>query len=88
VSEFLLIVIVLTRKQPGQSSSAPSLKQWRKLNLKAQVESTISQLHFQAPSSRRFQRGFDRVKLHRPTLKLMRRPSSAMVYRRKLNLKP
>ena len=39
----------------------------RNLNLKATFESGSSIVQFQALSSRRFQRGFDRVNLHRPT---------------------
>jgi hypothetical protein len=39
----------------------------RKLDLKAALESRISHLSFNTLRSRRFQLGFDRVNLHRPT---------------------
>ena len=39
----------------------------RKLNSKAELESNSFIFQFQALSSRRFQRGFDRVNLHHPT---------------------
>ena len=39
----------------------------RKLNLKAKFEGGSSCFKFQVLRSRRFQRGFDGVKLHRPT---------------------
>jgi hypothetical protein len=39
-----------------------------KLKLKANFESSSSHISFQALSSRQFQLGFDRVKLHRPTM--------------------
>ena len=38
----------------------------RKFNLKAKVESSFIICQFQAIRSRRFQRGVDRVDLHRP----------------------
>ena len=44
----------------------PSLKR-RKLKSKAKLESSSSYFSFKALSSRRFQLGFDRVDLHRPT---------------------
>ena len=46
--------------------SLPSVKR-RNLNLKPKLESSSSYFSCQALSSRRFQRGFDRVNLHRPT---------------------
>jgi hypothetical protein len=62
-----------TRPAARSSTYAPILPAtsvWRrKLNSKAEVESSTSQLSFKrlVPASRRFQLGFDRVKLHRPT---------------------
>jgi len=46
--------------------SAATLQR-RKLNLKATFESGSSRISFKAFNFRRFQRGFDRVNLHRPT---------------------
>jgi len=40
----------------------------RNLNLKAKLESSPSYFTFNTLSSRRFQRGCDRVDLHRPAL--------------------
>jgi hypothetical protein len=38
------------------------------MNLKPKIESSSSFFYFQALGSRRCQRGFDRVNLHRPTV--------------------
>jgi hypothetical protein len=83
-------------------SSAPSVYR-RKWDLNAKLESSLSHFIFNTLSSRRFQRGFDRVNLHHPALDWRRasmhaardlgRGSAAMrlrvtlVYRRKLKLK-
>ena len=56
---------------PALKSSYPhtsALMKRRKLKLKAEVESSISHFSFNTHRSRRFQRGFDRVNLHRPTM--------------------
>jgi hypothetical protein len=51
----------------ARSSGNVNSVQRRNLNLKAKSESSISTLWLQALSSRRFQLGFQRVSLHRPT---------------------
>jgi len=48
----------------------------RKSNLKAEVESSFTIFQVQVLSSRRFQLGFDRVNLHRPTEESAVRPLS------------
>jgi len=63
---------------PGTRTPSPwSARSWArcvaaKLNLKAKVESSISLFQFQVLGSRRFQHGFDRVNVHRPTDQLGR----------------
>jgi len=82
------------------SSCSRASVQRRKLNLKVRVESSLSYFRFKALSYRRYHRGFDRVKLHRPTSAAVARASASAVasfaaaatpatslYRRKLKLK-
>ena len=40
---------------------------WRRLKLKAKLDSNLSDLSFKAIISRRFQRQFHQVNLHHPT---------------------
>jgi hypothetical protein len=73
------------------SAASTTMLYRRKFKLKAKVKSGPSTFYFQALSSRRFQCRFDRVNLHRPTMRGAAlgaiSPCRTVTYRRKLNLK-